>query len=409
MSEKDLLFNRHFAVLMDLMQHGAWPQALEKIQAMRAEFPHIEALETLQDEASLKAELMAQWTHKIKGRRLTVGQEWLIRRSLPFLMLFALFVSGVFFYRTYVAPSRQVLAMERANQALVEEATALLQVGQVDEAIQLYNEVLERNPDYAPARQGLNDASHLSGLAVTYDVAIRVANSGNLKRSLLLLQSIKAKSPTFRDIDARLERVNSLLEAEAAYNLAERAFAERRWVDAIHYYEQTQLLAADYQAVRVGLQLSAAYSLATDRLMNQWPVADFGTEQIRDFLRRSQAVSGQDENVRTFLANLDQFIKGERSLNNNNLNDAVDTWSKLYAEQPAFMGGYLAEQLYRAYLVLAAEVRDDDPERARELYTLAAAMPVHDSGEARFQLQSLGSAVPAAQPTQTPQFPVAFV
>jgi TolB protein len=408
-SEKETIFNRHFAVLMDLMQHGAWPQALEKLQAMRAQYPGVAALDNLLDEAALKAELMAEWTYKIKGRRLTVAQEWLIRRSLPFLVLLLLFVGGVVFYRIYIAPSRQVVAMERANQALVEEATALLQTGQIDEAIQLYNQILSSNPDNAAARQGLVDASRLSGLAVTYDLAIRVANSGNLKRSLLMLQTIKAKSPSFRDIDARLQRVNKLLEAEAAYAKAEKSIAQRRWVDAITYYEQTQLAAPDYQAARVLIQLDIAYSMAIQRLMTQWPTPEFGTEQIRNFLRRAQETRGQDESIRFFLVDLDDFIKGERAFNNENLDQAVEVWRGLYEDQPAFLGGYLAEQLYRAYLLLAAEARADDADYARELYTLAASMPVHDSSEARLQLQSLGAAVPPPQPTPTPQPILAYV
>ena len=408
-SEPDALFNRHFAVLTDLMQHGAWPQALEKLQAMRTEFPNVAALDVLLDEATLKTELMMTWTHKIKGRRLTVGQEWLLRRSLPFMLLFALFISGAVFYQNFIAPSRQVMAMERANQALIEEATGLLQVGQVDASIGLYELVLSRNPDNSAAQQGLRDAESLSGVAATYDVAIRVANSGNLKRSLRLLQSVKTQSPSFRDIDARLARVSSLLDAEYAYQLAEKAFVQHRWTDAITHYEETRLLASDYQAVRVSLQLSAAYFMAAQRFMTQWPTPEYTTEQVRDFLRRAMEVNGQDESLRFFLTQLDDFIQGERALNNDNLDQAVKLWRKLYDAQPDFLGGYLAEQLYRAYLALAAKVRNSDAEYARELYTLAATLPVHDSGEARTQLRNLGAATPVAQPTPTPRPTVAYV
>ena len=409
LSEKELARNRHYAVLTDLMQHGVWPQALEKIREMRAAYPEDATLDVLLGEATLKTELMAQWTDKIKGRRLTVGQEWLIRRSLPFLLLLSLFVSGVVFYRNFVAPSRQVVAMERANQALVDEATGLVQVGQIYEAMELYNLVLTRDPSNAAAKQGLTDANRLAGLAVTYDIAIRVANSGNLERSLLLLQSVKAKSPAFRDIDARLARVRSLLEAEQVYMQAEKSFAQRRWVDAITNYEQTQLVASDYQAVRVGIQLSTAYFMASQKLMTQWPTPEFGTEQIRAFLRKAQQINGQNESIAAFLVTLEDFQKGERSLNHNDLEQAVGVWRDLYTQEPGFLGGYLAEQLYRAYLALASEVRLDNPDYARELLTTAAAMPVSDSSEARSQLQNLGMAAPAAQPTPTAIPTLAYV
>lgn len=408
-SEQGLRFNRRFAALIDLMQHGAWPQALEKLQAMRAEYPNVAALDGMVDEAMLKTELMMMWTHKIKGRRLTVGQEWLLRRSLPFMLLLCLFISGAVFYQNLIAPSRQVVAMERANQALIDEAAGLLQVGQVDEAIGLYDLVLSRNPDNSAAQQGLLDADRLSGVAATYNVAIRVANNGNLKRSLRLLQTVKAQSPSFRDIDARIERVSSLLDAEATYLLAEKAFVQHRWVDAITYYEETQSLASDYQAVRVNLQLSAAYFMASQKFMTQWPTSESTTTQVRDFLRRAQEINREDESLHSFLIQLDDFIKGERALNKDNLDQAVKDWRKLYDAQPDFLGGYLAEELYRAYLAFAAKVRNGDEAYARELYTLAASLPVHDSGEARTQLRSLGATTPVAQPTPTPRPTVAYV
>jgi hypothetical protein len=224
-----------------------------------------------------------------------------------------------------------------------------------------------------------------------------------------MLESIKAKSPSFRDIDARIARVNSLLDAEHTYQLAEKSFAQRRWVDAITYYEQTQLLASDYQVVRVGLQLSAAYFMASQRLMVQWPTPEFGTEQIRDFLRKAQQINGQDEAVAAFLVQLEEFMQGERALQRNDVADAIRMWRELFDQQPGFLGGYLAEELYRAYLALAAEIRDADPDYAKELYTLAAAMPVQDSGEARTQLQNIGAALPAAQPTPTPKPTVSFM
>ncbi len=91
------------------------------------------------------------------------------------------------------------------------------------------------------------------------------------------------------------------------------------------------------------------------------------------------------------------------------MGQAINIWRGLYVDQPAFLGGYLAEQLYRAYLALAAEVRDSDRDYARELYELAASMPVADSSEARTQLENWGAAVPTPQPTATPEPTVAFV
>jgi tetratricopeptide (TPR) repeat protein len=408
-TEKELAFDRNFAVITNMMQHGAWPQALERLQALYAEYPAVSTLESLIDEATLKSELMAEWTHKIKGRRLTVGQEWLIWRSLPFLVLLALFMGGTVLYEKFVAPSRQVVAMERANLALIQEAAELVQVGKVDEGIALYNEALIRDPNNSVALQGLVSANHLAELTATYEVAMQVAEAGNLTRAISLLQSIQAESYPFRDVDAQLSRVSSLVEAERVYNLAEKSFAQHRWQEAITTYEQTQQLSADYQAEQVKTQLSTAYFHGAQKLIAQWPSEETTPEQMRAFLRKAQSLNAQNDMISRLLDQVDIYVKGERAVNSNNLDQAINIWRGLYVDQPAFLGGYLAEQLYQAYLTLASEVRDSDVEYARELYELAAAMPVADSSDARSQLESLGATVPTPQPTATPQPTVAYV
>jgi tetratricopeptide (TPR) repeat protein len=293
--------------------------------------------------------------------------------------------------------------MERANQALVVEATGFVQNGQIDEAISLYNLVLGRDPNNSSAQQGLLIAKQQTGLSVNYDIAIRIANSGNLKRSLLILQSIKAKSPNFRDIDARLSRVNSLLSAQYTYEEAEKEFAQHRWVDAISNYEQTQVLAPDYQSVHVASQISAAYFFGAQKLMIEWPSDDYGTDQIIDFLRKAQGINVQDQTLSASIANLDNIIRGERSLHNNDVNQAIETWRQVYDKKPAILGGYLAEELYRAYLTTAAGMASSDTAKAQELYTSAASLRVRDSNEARIQLQGLGAPLPPIQPMLTPQ------
>ncbi len=408
-NERDLNFDRNFAVITNMMQHGAWPQALEKLQALHIEYPAVDTLESLIDEAMLKAELMAEWTHKIKGRRLTIGQEWLIWRSLPFFVLLALFVSGTLFYQNYIAPSRYVVAMERENLASIDEATQLVQIGKVYEGIALYNKVLALDPNNSAALQGLAVANQQAGLVTTYDVAMQVAEAGNLTRAMLLLQSLQGQSAAFRDVDVQLSRVNTLLEAERAYSLAEKSFAQHRWLEAIAGYEQTQLISSDYQSELVKTQLRTAYFHGAQRLIAQWPSEGTAPEQTRTFLRKAQSLNGQTEMISTLLTQLDDYLKGERAVSSNNLGQAINIWRGLYVDQPAFLGGYLAEQLYRAYLTLASEVRGSDLEYARELYELAAAMPVADSSEARSQLGSLGATVPTPQPTATPQPTVAYV
>ena len=175
------------------------------------------SLHTLIEEAKLKADLMETWAHKIKGRRLTVGQEWLLRRSLPFLLVFGLFLSSAVFYQNFIAPSREVVAMTQAIQTQIDQARESAQLGDYAQALELYEAVLVRDPGNAAAYAGRTETRRLLALSVNYDVALQVAEADNLPRAVRIMKSIQATSPTFRDVGAQVGRLTGLAQAAGGF------------------------------------------------------------------------------------------------------------------------------------------------------------------------------------------------
>lgn len=402
-AERQAAFERRFAVLMDFMQHGAWPQALAKLQALRADYPEVKYLDALIAEAELKAQLMETWSHKIKGRRLTVRQEWLLRRSLPFVMVLGLFLAAALFYQSYLAPSRQVVAMARALQAQVQEASNLTQAGDFNRAIGLYQDVLAQDPTNQAAAAGLAEARKQAGLAASYDIAMHVMRQGNLTRAANLLNGIRATSPAYRDVDQQLARLATLREAETAFLQAEEAFAQRRWLAAIQGYERAAQISAEFRTAEVQAHLDEAYFYAAQQLLTQRPADGFGPDQARTYLRRAQNLEAHKGAADAYLNTLEVYFKGEQAVRNNNLRDAINLWRSIYDTQPDYIGGHLADQLYRAYLTLAGQATvSGDKEYARQLYALAAQLRVSDSSEARTQLALLSAPTPTPTPPPTP-------
>ncbi|MCC6168291.1 MAG: PD40 domain-containing protein [Caldilineaceae bacterium] len=407
------LHDPRFRAAQQAMQFGAWPQVVEKLRGLRADVPagcpEGEMLDALLGEATLKAGLMLQWTGKIKGRRLTVGQAWLLRRSLPFFLVLALFLSGAIFYQNLIAPSRQVVAMARANQSLVDEATGLLQAGNYEEARAIYAGVLARDPGFLPARQGMEEARRQMNMAVTYDIARQVADAGNVPRALRLLTAIQRASPAFRDVDAQVVRLQGLMQVGRLFAAAEKSFAQHRWLEAVRGYEQVAAPAADYQPETLALHLNEAYLYAGQELLTRAPAEGAGPPEARAYLRKAQSAGVQPEVAAAALDRLDSYFKGERAVKNGDLLDAVNLWRGLYDENPAFLGGALAEQLYRLYLTLGdTAAAGGSPDYARELYQLAAGLSVADPGEAQARLAGTPAATPTPEPTPIPQ-PAVYV
>lgn len=402
-----LMQDPRFRSVQHGMQIGAWPQVVEKLEALRADYPEANTLDLLLEEATLKADLMQQWTDKIKGRRLSVGQEWLMRRSLPFFMVFILFLCSAFFYQSFIAPSRQVVAMARANQSVVDEAIGLLQAGKYAEAKALYADVLARDPSFLPARQGMDEARRQMNLAVEYDMALEIAQAGNVTRALKMLARIRHASPAFRDVDVQITRLQGLSQVAQLYAETETAFAQQRWLEAVHGYGQVAALAPGYQAETLALHLADAYFYAGQELITRVPAAGAGPQEARDYLRKAQSAGVQPEAAAAALERLDIYAKGERAFKHDDLLDAVNLWRGIYDENPAYLGGYLAQQLYRLYLTLGDKaVADGQPDQGRALYQLAVALTVDDRSEAQSRLDGAPAATPTPLPTPIPQ-PVA--
>jgi TolB protein len=394
--------DRRFAVVLNQMQHGAWPQVVEGLRALQADYPHAPFLTSLLEEATLKAELMTLWADKIKGRRFTVSQERLLRRALPFFLVLLLFLSSAIFYQSFVAPSREVVAMVRANGALVDEATARLQAGNYHEAMALYRQVLERAPDFAPAQAGLAEARRQLNLAVSYDMALQVAAANNLPRALKLLAAVQDQQTGYRDTDMQVKRLQGLLQVSELYAAAEKAFAQHRWQEAVQGFVQVKGLAPDFRAETLALRLAEAYLYAGQDLLLRRPVEGAGPKEARDYLRKAQAAGLQPEIVTAALDRLDLYLKAERAFRADDLEEAINLWRGIYDQAPAYLGGYLAEQLYQAYLDLGDQAAaDGNADYAAQLYTLAAGLAVQDHSAASSRLQQ-APATPTPLPTPVP-------
>ncbi|MDI9548506.1 MAG: hypothetical protein QM346_13000, partial [Chloroflexota bacterium] len=382
---------------MDRMQFGQWPEVRDLLAELQTDYPHEPALDALLNEAQLRADLVIRWGTKIRGRRLTVGQQRFLRRSLPFVLLIGLVIAGWAFYNSYVAPSRRVVAMANAIQNMAAEAQTLVQNARYEEALLVYERILVQDPANAAAIQGLAETREMMGLSAQFDLAMQLANEGKIERALAFLAAIQERSPGFRNVDVQIEQLQAQDEARLAFEQADMAFARQQWLEAIALYEQAAAISADYRADAVAHRLDEAYFHAGMQLVSSVPAPDAGPEQAYDYLR--QGKSADPAAAEAELGRLDAYFKGKKSLDAGNLEQAINLWRSLYDAQPDYLGGYLAGRLYAAYLSLASRAQmEGNLVFAASLYEQAAALQVDDVSGALTRLEALRAAV-----TPTPQ------
>ena len=388
-----------YRTMLTRMQFGQWPEVAETLTALKAEYPQEPILDALLNEAILKAELVINWGTKIRGRRLSVGQERVLRRGLPFVLLICFMAVSWSFYESFVAPSRRVVAMVSAIQIQVAEAQTLVQNGQYEEALLAYEQVLARDPANATAVQGLAETRGLMGLVAQYDLAMQLMQEGKPDRALAFLLAIQESSPGFREVEAKIKQLQTQGEVQLAFETAEQAYAQQRWLDAVALYEKVAEAARDFQTETVSQHLSEAYYRAGMQLVGSLPAPEAGPDQAYAYLRKGKAVDMAA--AETELDRLEAYFDGKEALDAGNLEEAINLWHALYDARPDYLGGYLAGRLYAAYLSLGAQAEAEaNPVYAASLYEQAALLKVDDVSGAQTRLAALQSAI---GPTATPQ------
>lgn len=414
--EPGLYADRRYRAALERMQFAQWEETLVLLKAVARDYPNNPTIAALINEAELKASVVDEWVGKVKGRRLTVGQEMILRRAVPILLLLLLFAGAAGFYRVFVQPSRQAVAITQTTLRMVEEARQMAFAGRFAEALTLYNLVLERDPGNPLARQGLREAQGLYSLTTEYDIAMSVARAGNLPRAAAMLEGLLAKSPGFRDAESQLDRLTTELEARRLFEIAEADFRLERWQAALQGYEAVAALNSEVEAEAVRVRLQELYWLAGQALVNRWPENDSDLTTAQDYFRRAAAGRRNDAALQTELNRLDRFFRGQQALERSDLREAVNIWRSLYDEENLYLGGYLGDRLYRAYLSLANRaVQQNDTIYAMDLYQLALELNVRDKSDAQRALDQLRAqsvaptATPlAAAPTATPVQALAY-
>lgn len=384
------------------MQEGAWPEAVELFASLRASYPDVAVLAPLHNEAQLRAHLVLTWEDQVRGRKLTVKQQRRVRRALPFMALLVLFMGSLGFYQVLIAPSRQVLAMENANQRKVEEAQGLFQNRQYQEALTAYVSVLSADPTNQGALAGKAEAENMLALAAEYNMAIEMAEQGNVERAMAFLTSIQERAPSFRDVGAQIEKLQGQIKARELFVAAEAAYQDQRWLEAVDLYKQAGELAGADKAPIIEQYLQAAYLPAAVVILSQRPTEEFGPKEAEEFL--NQAAQRDPATAQAELTLLNAYFEGESAYRAGELTEAANFWRAVYDARPGYLGGLLANGLYDIYLEMATQAeKGRDTNYAASVYQLAIGLQGVDTYEATTRLAGLAPTPTPEPPTPEPE------
>ena len=386
------------------LQAGRWQEAIEALEALSQRYPDNRELEMQLQQARLKASLEQDWGQRVKGRRFAFSLKSVLLRLAAILLLVGLVYSGFTFYRQWYLPSREQAAVQAQELQLQQQGQEALARGDYEAAQAAFSRLLELAPDNEAALVGLAEAKRQAQLAADYEKAIAALNAGNTVEAMAWLRALEARAPGYRDVARRLQELESKQNLENLFAEAEEHYAAGRWAEAIATYEKLREQAMTYQQETVEEHLFQSYLAYGQALVSAPPANRETVIQAQEAFRqalslrpREPQAKAEQELTYAYLTGLEYYDAGRWA-------EAISFWRSVYDRRPDYLGGYLAQQLYRAYLSLGdAYLALGERKEAFEQYEKASLLAVDDVSEAFLRMSGLAPELtPTATPTPTP-------
>jgi len=395
---------RYLATLEQLHQ-GAYRQAVFMLRTLQAEYPAAPMLASLLAEAELKAEFEATWAGKIIGRQPRRLPKWFVSLLAYLLVVIILLSAGFGLYRNM----RTVNVQVNQQQTLLAQAQAAMGQDQDKLAAQLFRQVLGLDPKNLSAQKGYASAMLQLKLASEYATGLQAFQMRDFARALTSLTAIQQQAPNYRDVERLLSQVQSTQATQQRLAKAETAYQAQQWSAAVQAYETVRQLDSVYAADVVIPHLAAAYLAAGQQIVAQRPDQGADLAQAATYFQKATLLPIDTATATQAQARLAAYQTGERALQQANPEQAIAAFESIDQAQSTYLGGYLLEQLYAAYLAAGDQAsQQSDRPRALDLYNKAAALPVPDNREALNRAQALSATpTPSPVPTSEEQPPVA--
>jgi len=402
-----------FFEVLQRMQHGNWPQTLVLLNVLKTKYPTAAEFDFLIQNAMLKVDLDNTWSAKVKGRRTDFAPLQMLARLLPILLVGLLIIGGILYY----GYAQRIRSATLEQQTLLEQAESALQSGSYAEAIDLFNQFLAVNPTDNSAIQAIAEAQQKLTLQSQYNAGLAAMQANDTGLALQYFIEIERQAPSYLDVKALIAELTTVANVEQLFMTAESAYREQQWQDAASQYENLRQIQSSYQTDVVTAHLFDAYLRTGQQIVALNPtdpanvdVAD--PNRAAEYFRKALKLKPGEPTAQAEGTQLNHYLAGVRLIQAADLEQAVMTLQSLYQQRPQYLGGYMAEQLYQAYLQLGQqEQQAGNLWRASSLYSAAWNLQVRDNSESQRLLNDVTLALtPTPTATSTPEpEPVVYI
>lgn len=385
---------RHF-------QSGNWHEAIEALMDLEGVYPDQPEVQSLLEQARLKAGLEEDWGERIKTRRVPVAARKIAVRVALVLLVIAAIFGAVNLYRRVYLPRKALMTVQAQGVELREQAQQAQARGDYQLAKDSWSDLLQITPDDAEAKAGLAEAERQIQLVVDYEAAMTDLAGGDVESARARLLDIEARFPGYRDVARQLEGLDRSERPRELFAQAEQHYAAGRWQEAIKAYEALREENASYEKGVVEAHLFDSHLALGQSFVSEWPENDQAAVlQAQQSFRQALSLRPQEERATEEQDLTYVYVNALEFLDAGDWQEGVALLRSIYEQRPDYMGGQATERLYRAYLSLGdSYLAAGDAEEAGIIYERAARLEMDDVSEALVRISGL---IPGLTPTATP-------
>jgi TolB protein len=324
---------------------------------------------------------------------------------VPILILLGI---GYLSYRSYELlkdPIEQVMADSRERRNLLQlraDCRSLSAGGKWGEAKSCWEEFLIVVPGDERALEALEEIAEEQEIEALYQQAVSLQESGDLEAALERFNELASRRVRYKDMSQRVSVILTQQNIDSLFDQAETAYEEERLHEAVLLFEEIRTRDVSYQRDLVADRLYELYVAQGREIIYHDAPGTLGVAQAIDFFRDALTLKPRGTAAAQEIEWATQYSRGEAHYEAGNWSQAIAQLRGVYEDRPNYLGGRVATQLYEASISLGDQyLGAGDCALAFEFFQQAEALPVDDTTLATSRKEA---ARPCITPSPTPTF-----
>lgn len=338
---------------------GKWKEGLEKLEEVERRFPIEADLRSLRLEMEVRSRISEyEIVENRQNRRQNLVKNGL--RVLVGAFIVIIVFAAISTYSGWIqgqinkAQASFNQNMQQAELSIeFRNAQQLIIAGKSDEALQAYENIKAKDPNFPGLAEAIETAQSLKDIEVQYSQAMNLLKVGDSAQALDILKKIGQDMPNYRDVSLQIKNLQTQTELNSVLQQADQAFSEGRYEDAISEYESLRLMDPTFNSSHVEDNLFESYIQAAQLLLLS-PVPNLETlQKIDDYFSNALALRPMDREALAARTQVRLVIEDSM------IGEYVSQAQTALANSPDSLE---AQKSAEQYLSMALSVRPNDPD-----------------------------------------------